>query len=84
MAEASFEQFYYWSDPNTWGGDFPPQNGDSVYIPVGMNVICDVDKVGVLQAVLVMGTLVFEPSPDPTHLRTFDAYYIFVYSGGLL
>ena len=31
-----------------------------------------------------MGQLVFEPSTDPTHLRTFDAYYIFVYDGGVL
>ena len=79
-----FTQYYYWSDPNTWNGDFPPQDGDSVYIPAGMNVLVDSDQIGVLRAVLIEGTLVFRPNPNPTHTRTFDAYYIFVKDGGLM
>jgi len=24
-----------WSDPVTWGGEIPPREGDSVYVPAG-------------------------------------------------
>jgi hypothetical protein len=49
-----------------------------------MNVLVDEDKVGVLRAVLVEGSLVFEPSTNASHCRTFDAFYIMVKDGGLM
>jgi hypothetical protein len=84
MPSAKFIQFYYWSDADTWNGDFPPQDGDSVYIPAGMNVLVDSDSIGVLRAVLIEGSLVFKPEADQNHIRTFDAYYILVKDGGLM
>ncbi len=24
-----------WSDPETWGGELPPREGDSAYVPIG-------------------------------------------------
>lgn len=51
---------------------------------MGMNVVVDSDNVGTLRAVVVEGKLVFKPETDPTHVRTFDAEYIFVHMGGKL
>ena len=31
----------YWSSEITWGGQAPPRDGDSVYIPPGQNIILD-------------------------------------------
>ena len=44
-----------------------------------MNLLVNVDSTPVLQAIIVEGALIFPPDDDPTHLRTFDAYYVFVY-----
>lgn len=55
--------FYYgnlWSKDTTWGSDFPPIDGDLVYVTAGNNVIVDVPYVGVLNTVIVQdSTLIF-------------------------
>lgn len=33
----------YWSDINTWGGGFPPIDGDSLTVAKGVNMIVDID-----------------------------------------
>lgn len=72
----------YWSLTDTWGGEFQPIEGDTVYVPAGLQLLVDVDSTPILDAVLVEGSLIFAPHPtDPTHLRTFDAHYIFVDGG---
>ena len=30
-----------WSSPTTWGGESPPREGDSVFIPPGQNILMD-------------------------------------------
>jgi hypothetical protein len=30
-----------WSSQNTWGGEAVPRDGDSVYVPKGMNLLID-------------------------------------------
>jgi len=78
-----FRYVNYWSEPQTWGGDFAPIEGDMVSIPKGLHLLVDVDSTPVLSAVVVEGSLIFPPSSKPNHLRTFDAHYILV-RGGLL
>jgi len=41
-----------WSDINTWGGDLPPTDGDSVYVPPGMVLYVDQSTPN-LQAIVV-------------------------------
>jgi hypothetical protein len=68
-----------WSSDVTWGGEFAPLQGESVYVPSGLNLLVDVDSTPVLNAVIVEGSIIFAPHPtDATHHRTFDAHYIFV------
>ena len=37
----NFSYAYRWSDIDTWGGDFPPIEGDAVYVPQGMVLMVD-------------------------------------------
>lgn len=30
-----------WSDDATWGGEVPPRDGDTVYVPQGMTLLID-------------------------------------------
>ena len=69
-----------WSNTNTWGGENVPRDGDSVYIPKGMSVEFDLQRSGVLKAILIEGTLIFKPDIDVRH---FDANYILVKGGYL-
>jgi len=46
-----------------------------------MSLLVDIDSTPLLNVVLVEGSLIFAPHPDPNHLRTFDAYIVFVNSG---
>jgi len=57
--------------------------GESVYVPVGLNLYVDIDRSPILNAVIVEGSIIFAPETDPNHERFFDAKYIFV-SGGLM
>jgi len=72
-----------WSSDTTWGGEFAPIEGESIYIPAGLNLLVDIDSAPHLNAVIVEGSLIFAPDSDPNHERYFDANYIFV-SGGLM
>ena len=58
-------------------------DGESIYIPAGLNLLVDIDSSPQLNAVIVEGSLIFAPDADPNHERYFDAHYIFV-SGGLM
>jgi hypothetical protein len=79
-----FKYVNLWSSENTLGGEFAPVEGDSVFVPTGLNLLVDVDSTPVLNAILVEGTLIFAPNEnDATHHRTFDARYIFVKEGRL-
>ena len=71
-----------WSDDTTWGGEYAPVDGESVYVPAGLNLLVDVDKSPILNAVIVEGSLTFAPDlTDPLHEREFDAHYIFMNKG---
>lgn len=71
-----------WSADSTWGGDFAPIEGDSIYIPTGLNLLVDIDESPLLEAIIVEGSLTFIPDDDDTTTeRTFDARYIFVRGG---
>lgn len=70
-----------YSDTETWGGDIPPIEGESIHIPKGMHLLIDIDESPKLNAIIVEGSLIFAPHDDPTHLRTFDAHYIMVMGG---
>jgi hypothetical protein len=71
-----------WSEPSTWGNDFAPIEGDSIHIPTGMNLLIDIDQSPLLKAVIVEGSIIFQPHlTDATHHRSFDAHYIFVRNG---
>lgn len=80
-ADHTFYYVYLWSDENTWGGEFVPQEGDSVHIPTGMNVLFDMDSTPVLNVIIVEGALIFAPDADPDHERSFDCYYFMVSHG---
>lgn len=49
---------YRWSDESTWGGDFPPTDGDTVYVPPGMVLIVD-QTTSKLFLILVEGVIIF-------------------------
>ena len=70
-----------WSSDTTWGGEFAPMEMESIYVPKGLNLLVDVDKTPLLNAIIVEGALIFVPDEDPTHERFFDAHYIFVMGG---
>jgi len=81
--EIVFRYVSVWSSDTTWGGEFAPMEGESVWIPKGLNLLVDVDSSPVLKAVIVEGSLIFAPEVDATHHRFFDAHYIFI-NGGLM
>lgn len=70
-----------WSDTETWGGDIPPMEGESIAIPAGQHLLFNIDASPLLNAIIVEGSLIFAPHSDPNHLRTFDAHIIYVHHG---
>lgn len=56
---------------------------DTIHIPAGLNLLMDIDSSPMLKAIIVEGSLIIPPDSDPSHIRTLDAYYIFV-RGGLM
>jgi hypothetical protein len=64
------------SDPATWGGEVPPRQGDTIYVPAGMTLIVD-ESTDVLKAVIVEGRITWSDDKD----MTFDAMYIIVRGG---
>ena len=72
-----------WSSDTTWGGEFAPMDGESIYVPAGLNLLVDCNNCPHINALIVEGSLIFAPDADPNHERYFDANYIFV-NGGLM
>jgi hypothetical protein len=70
-----------WTDDTTWGGEFAPMYGESIYVPEGLNLYVDVDKTDELNLVMVEGSIIFAPEEDDNHERFFDARYIFLHKG---
>jgi hypothetical protein len=71
-----------WSSYETWGGDIPPLEGESINVPSGQHLLVDVDSTPVLNAVIVEGSLIFPPDDnDSEHMRTFDANFLFILHG---
>ena len=58
-------------------------DGESIYVPAGLNLYVDIDSSPHLNAVIVEGSIIFAPDSDPNHERFFDANYLFI-SGGLM
>lgn len=77
----TFRYVSLWDDADTWDGDFEPLEGESVYVPTGLNLLVNVDSTPLLNAVIVEGSLTFPSGPTPAHERTFDAHYVFVREG---
>ncbi|CDW80878.1 ipt tig domain containing protein [Stylonychia lemnae] len=76
-----FRYVNYWSLFDTWGGEFLPIEGESVYVPAGLHLLVDIDSTPILNAVVVEGSLIFPPSADPEYHRTFDAHYVMLEGG---
>ena len=76
-----FRYVSMWSAESTWGGEFAPMDGESIHIPVGLNLLFDIDKSPQLNLILVEGSIIFAPDADPAHERYWDAYYMFVNGG---
>jgi hypothetical protein len=77
-------EFFYasiWSDSDTWGGEFEPADGDSLYVPVGQVLLVDKSPFGVLNAIVVEGILLFAENANGINL---EARYIFVRHGRLI
>jgi hypothetical protein len=49
-----------WSDPETWGGEFPPVKGDTILIPKGQTLLWDEQSTPILNAIFVEGTLIVD------------------------
>jgi len=62
-----FRYVSLWSDSETWGGDIPPMEGESVAIPEGQHLLFDIDESPLLNAIIVEGSLIFAPDADPNH-----------------
>ena len=74
-----------WSQESTWGFLFLPVDGESVAVPKGLCLLVDVDSTPKLKLVQVDGgALIFPPSDDPNHHRTFDAQYIMINNGTMI
>ena len=68
----------YWSDVESWGGEYLPKEGDSIVILKGQTLIIDIDESPILNAIIVYGALVFLPDTNPSFVRTFDArHYLY-------
>ena len=61
----------------------PPQAGEIVHIPAGLNLLVDVDATAVLQSLIVEGSLIMEPDPDPNHVRSLNTDSLLI-RGGLV
>jgi hypothetical protein len=82
----TFRYVSLWSSLSTWGGQFPPIDGESVALTTGINLLVDIDASPVLNLVILDGGSIIFPSNDADHdhQRTFDAHYIFLNNGALL
>ena len=63
---AVFQAFAYanrFSDDDTWGGDIPPREGDSIVVPAGQTLIIDKTPPK-LFAIIVEGAVLFSDDTD--------------------
>jgi hypothetical protein len=69
--DLKFTYVFNWSEgEDTWGGEMAPMDGETIYIPKGFNLLVDIDKSPLLNAVFVEGALIFSPNADDaTHHR---------------
>lgn len=74
----TFEYVDLWSSRFTWGGQSPPDQGESVHIRSGQTVFLDISPPE-LNLILIEGALIFSDAQD-LHLQ---AKYIFVNNGTL-
>eukprot|EP00898_Chlorokybus_atmophyticus_P004648 jgi/Chlat1/5184/Chrsp33S05041 len=68
-----------WSAPSTWGGEAPPGEGDSVYVPAGQNILLDMSPPRMV-LLLIEGRMEFEDTQD----LELQASYVFVNTGELM
>lgn len=73
-----FQYLDRWSDVNTWGGEFYPNNGETAFI-TNANIILDVPNINLNTLVIENGSLTVEDSQD----YQFSANIILVRSGSL-
>ena len=59
----------YWSNPETWGDDFIPMEGESIVIPKGLNLLVDIKNTPHLNAIDVEGSLVVPPSCEEMYFE---------------
>ena len=64
-----FRYMNYWSNPETWGDDFIPMEGESIVIPKGLNLLVDIKNTPHLNAIDVEGSLVFPPSCEEMYFE---------------
>jgi len=57
-----FRYVSLWTDTETWGGDIPPIEGESVAIPTGQHLLVDVKDSPILNALIVQGSIIFAPN----------------------
>lgn len=77
---AKFDNFFYankFSEEITWGGDIPPREMDSIFVPPDETLIIDKSPPK-LYAILVQGNLLFDEEDIDL-----DAHYIVVSEGRL-
>lgn len=55
--------------------------GESVYVPPGLNLLVNVNSTPELQLVMVEGSIIFPSDPNPNHERYFDANWIYIHRG---
>ena len=70
-----------WSSVTTWGGEVPPREGESVYIPPCTTIILDTIT-PILNLVMIEGHLIFLDEGIYGYI-TMDANYIFISGGSL-
>jgi hypothetical protein len=66
-----------WSSTATWGGEVPPRDGDTVYVPPGMTLLVDQSTPFINAIIVEGGKIVFSDESD----MTVDANY-FIMIGG--
>ena len=60
--EFSYQYANLWSRRSTWGGNLPPGEGDSAFIPPGTTVVMDVSPPR-LSLLVIRGNLIFDQDP---------------------
>lgn len=76
LATKAFLYVDKWSDEETWGGEAPPREGDTVYVEKGKTLLVDISP-PVLYTVIVEGKIIFADVRD-IH---FDAHYFLIIGG---